>query len=450
MNKIVSFILFCLLLSMANAHAQTYSFGLEQAVAFAQDSSYAALNARRDITIALKKKWETTATGLPQINGSINYNNNLKQPVTLIPAEITGGTPGTYTPVIFGTEQNATAQATLNQLIFDGSYLVGLKAAKTFLDFSKNALEKTQIEVEKSVVNAYVSVLTMDALVAVFDNNKKTLEEAVEELKVVYANGMTEEEQLEQLEITLLEVSGYYKNALRSQQIARDMLKATLGLPLDASLVLTESLEAIILTTENPKTDHPQFALEQYIDYKIAENFTNQRRLEWLLERSRALPSISAFVNYSTQAFSNDFTFAESDQPWFQSSMLGLRMELPLFSSGMRGARSVQAQIAYQQAQTDLTQSKQSILMAFKSAQSAYALQQDNFKNAGKSRVLAERIAQKNQIKFNEGLASSFEQHQAQTQLYQAQQAYYQSLLALVNAKTLHDTFFHTSTSNNK
>ena len=88
--------------------------------------------------------------------------------------------------------------------------------------------------------------------------------------------------------------------------------------------------------------------------------------------------------------------------------------------------------------------------MAFKSAQSAYALQQDNFKNAGKSRVLAERIAQKNQIKFNEGLASSFEQHQAQTQLYQAQQAYYQSLLALVNAKTLHDTFFHTSTSNNK
>lgn len=450
MNKIITIILFLLFVGTTNGHAQSYEFSLDQAVSFAKDSSYAALNARRDIAIAIKKKWETTATGLPQINGSINYNNNLKQPVTLIPGEITGGAPGTYTPVVFGTEQNATAQATLDQLIFDGSYLVGLKAAKTFLDFSKNALEKTQTEVEKSVVNAYVSALTMDALVAVFENNQATLEAALNELKIVYANGMAEQEQLEQLEITLLEVDSYRKNASRSQRIARDMLKASLGLALDASLTLTDPLEAIVLSAEAQSQSLPQFELEQYIDYKIAENFTTQRQLEWLLERSRALPSVSAFMNYSTQAFRSDFSFTEASEPWFQSSMLGLRIKLPLFSSGLRGARSLQAKIAYEQAQTDFIQSKQSIIMAFNAAESAYALNQDTFKNAEKSLVLAERIAQKNQIKFNEGLASSFEQHQANAQLYQAQQAYYQSLLALVNAKTLRDTFLSKTLSNKK
>ncbi len=106
---------------------------------------------------------------LPQINANISYNNNLKQPVTLIPAEITGGTPGTFTPVTFGTQQNANAVATLQQLIFDGSYLVGLEAAKTFLDYTENANQKTLLEVRKGIINSYGSVLLATELVAIFE-----------------------------------------------------------------------------------------------------------------------------------------------------------------------------------------------------------------------------------------------------------------------------------------
>ncbi|MFT4669418.1 MAG: outer membrane protein, partial [Ulvibacter sp.] len=123
---------FILVLLSTYGYAQqkvTYSFNLEEAITFAIDSNYTAINARRDIAMAIKQKWEATAAGLPQIDGNLTYNNNLKQPITLIPAEITGGAPGTFTPVTFGTKQNASAVATLDQLIFDGSYLVGLKAA---------------------------------------------------------------------------------------------------------------------------------------------------------------------------------------------------------------------------------------------------------------------------------------------------------------------------------
>ena len=446
MKKILILALAGFYFAPLNAQQTSYSLSLEQAIALAQDSSYASLNARREMTRALKKKWETTATGLPQINGAINYNNNIKQPVTLIPGEITGGAPGSFTPVIFGTQQNATAQATLEQLIFDGSYLVGLQAAKTFLDFSKNAYEKTQIEVEKSVVNAYGSAKMAEALVSVFDNNYKTLKKSYDELQIVYENGLTELEALEQLEITLLEVKGYLDNAQRSQRLAQHLLRATLGLPLATELILTDELDTLVLRAGEEINPEISLDLQKQIDVRIAENFTEQRRLEWQLERSRALPSLSAFANYSTQAFSNDFTFTDNTQQWFQSSVLGIRMQVPLFSSGFRSARSSQAKIAWDQAKTEFAQTKQATQIAFENALSDFNLSKDNFGNASKSLNLAERVAKKNQIKFDQGIASSFDLYQAQAQFYRAQQNYYTSLLALLNAKTVLETFINPPT----
>ena len=446
MKKFLILVLFGLYLAPVQAQTKSYTLSLEQAIVLAQDSSYASVNARREMTRALKKKWETTATGLPQINVSVSYNNNIKQPVTLIPGEITGGAPGSFTPVVFGTEQNATAQATLEQLIFDGSYLVGLQAAKTFLDFSKNAYDKTQIEVEKSVVNAYGSALMAQALVSVFDNNYKTLKKSYEELAIVYANGLTELESLEQLEITLLEVKGYLDNAQRSQSLAFNLLRATLGLPLEAELNLTDDLSTLVLRASEEFDPEINVDLQKQIDVRIAENFTEQRRLEWLLERSRALPTFSAFLNYSTQAFNNDFTFTDNNQQWFQSSVLGVRMQVPIFSSGLRSARSSQAKIAWDQAKTEFTQTKQATQIAFENALSDFNLSKDNYSNAKRSVNLAERVAEKNQIKFDQGIASSFDLYQAQAQFYRAQQNYYTSLLALLNAKTVLETFINPPT----
>ena len=148
---------------------------MDQAINFALDSNYTAINARRDIAKAIKKKWETTASGLPQLNASISYQNNLKQPITLIPGEIIGGNSGTFIPVIFGTKENANVGVSLSQLIFDGSYLVGLQAAKTFLDYSQNADEKTQLEVRLGVINAYGSVLLSKELIGIVEISRSLI-----------------------------------------------------------------------------------------------------------------------------------------------------------------------------------------------------------------------------------------------------------------------------------
>ncbi len=436
MNK--KLLIFSFILSVTLGFSQQqkgYSFSLQEAITFALDSNYASINARRDIAKAIKQKWETTATGLPQIDGSINYQNNLKQPVTLIPAEFGGGEPGTFTPITFGTKQNANAVATLNQLIFDGSYLVGLKAAKAFLNYSENYNEKVRLEVRKGIINAYGSVLLAQELVDIFEKNKTNLEKNLNETRKIFENGLTEEENVEQLEITLLDLDTQLKNVRRSQSIAKQMFNLSLGIDVEAPVKLTDSLN--ILADENISLALLDAALnlEDNVDFKIANNLVQQRFFEMRLEKTKFLPSLSAFVNYGTSANSDDFTFLNGDQKWYQSSVLGVSLNVPIFSSGMRSARTQRAEIALDQAETDFEQTKQQIKLDLTTARSNYLFAIDKYGNAKQNLQLAERVENKNEVKFMEGLTTSFDLRQAQIQLYMAQQQYFQAMSDVINAR---------------
>ena len=445
MNKLFIFFSFVLATSIGYTQQnQKYNFTLEQAITFALDSNYTAINARRDIAIAIKKKWETTAAGLPQLDANISYLNNLKQPVTLIPGEITGGEPGSFVPVTFGTKENTSAVATLNQLIFDGSYLVGLQAAKTFLDFSENSQEKVQLEVRRGVINAYGSVLLSEELVSIFELNKINLEKNLLETKAIYENGFTEEESVEQLEITLLNIETQLKNARRTLVIAKQMLNLAIGIDVASEVLLLDSLDDLTQENINLNFLDKTINVEENIDYKIASNLTEQRTLEIKLEKSFSIPNLSAFVNYGTQANSDSFSFLQSDQKWFQSSILGVSMNIPVISSGLRSARTQQAKIALEKAETNLTETYQKILLEISTAKNNYWFAIENYNDTRKNLELSERIEAKNQIKFMEGLATSFDLRLAQIQLYSAQQSHFESMLRVITAKADLETVLNT------
>jgi outer membrane protein TolC len=423
---------------------QKYNFTLEQAIGFALDSNYTAINARRDIAIAIKKKWETTAVGLPQLNANVSYQNNLKQPTTLLPGEIVGGDSGSFVPVIFGTKQNATLGATLTQLIFDGSYLVGLQAAKTFLDYSENAEEKTQLEVRKGVINAYGSVLLSKELVEIFELNKINLEKNLFETRAFYENGFTEEESVEQLEITLINLETQLKNSKRTLIIAQQMFNLAIGIDVESEVDMLDNLDS--LTQENISLEflEENINIEDNIDYKIASNFTEQRILELKLEKSYSIPNLAAFVNYGTQANSDGFNFFSNDQKWYQSSLLGVSMNIPILSSGLRSARTQQARIALEQAETNLTEAYQRILLEINTAKNNYRFAIEIYNNNKKNLDLSERVEQKNEIKFSEGLSTSFDLRTAQIQLYTAQQNYFEAMLRVITTKADLETVLNT------
>ncbi|WP_327019029.1 TolC family protein [Croceibacter atlanticus] len=442
--RIVMLLLFVSSVAFSQEAPKSYSFSLEEAVNYALDSSYTAINSRRDVAKALKQKWETTADGLPQINGSVDYQNQLKQPVTFIPAEFSGGEPGTFTPVTFGAKQSANLTATLSQVIFDGSYLVALKASTAFLEFSENANEKTRLEVRKGVINAYGGVLLTEESVSIVEKNIDAITDNLSETQALYEEGFAEEEDAEQLQITKLQLENQLSNTKRQADIAKQMFNLALGIPVNAPVVFRDGLEQLTLENVSLEISEQELAVEENVDYKIADNLTKQRELELKLEKSKALPSVNAFVNYGTQTQDDDFVFFDSDTRWFQSSIFGVSINVPIFSSLKRSARTQRAAIALDQAQTDLEQTIQQIQLDTDTARSDYQFAIESYQTAQKNLELAERIENKNQIKFREGISTSFDLRQAQTQLYNAQQELLQSMVNVITTKAELETVLNT------
>lgn len=438
-NKLIIVFSLCFL-SIGFSQEIPKSFSLDEAIAYALENNRTAKNAARDIEAAQKQKWETTATGLPQISGTIDYQNWLKQQVSLLPGEIVGGEQGTFVPVRFGTKQTMNATVTLNQLIFDGSYLVGLQSAKVFLEISKNAKEKTDLEVRKSVINAYGNVLLSEESVAILEKNKATLEKNLNETTKIYENGLTEEEDVEQLKITLATVESNLRNVKRLRQLSYQMLNIVLGIDLNNDTKLTDTLQA--LTTENiiPSLLVMDDNVTNTIDYKIAANDKRSKELLLKLEKSKALPRLSSFVNFGYAGNNDSFDFLKREQKWFGSSLLGVSLNVPIFSSFQRRASTQRAKINLEKSKDDLTEVEQQLKLQIASAKSDYQLAIEQYETSTQNLHLAERIEKKNQTKFFEGVATSFELRQAQTQLYTAQQEYLQAMLDVINKKAVLET----------
>ena len=429
--------LFMLLLcAVGQSQEQPNSFSLDEAIAFALENNYSAINAERDIVDAQKQKWETIADGLPQISGDISYQNQLKQPISLIPAEFFGGEPGTFQPITFGQPQQATATATLRQQIFDGSYIVGVQATKTFLRYSTNNKEKTNLEVRKAVVEAYGNVLLAIESISILEKNLATLEKNLFETTKIFENGLGDEESVEQLQITLSSVDNQLKNAIRLKEITHQMLNLLMGISINSPTQLTESLDDLTLKKIDMEILEAPFNMKSNVDYKLALNLNEQRSLELKLAKSRALPTLNAFVNYGSASFSDSFNFLSGTPEWYNSSILGFDLNIPIFSSLKRSAGTQRAKIALEKAKTQLTEAEEQIRLQLERAKSDYILAIEQYETAKKNLALAERIENKNEIKYFEGLASSFELRQAQTQLYSTQQEYLQSMVEVINAKT--------------
>ena len=217
--------------------------------------------------------------------------------------------------------------------------------------------------------------------------------------------------------------------------IAYQMLNLSLGNTINTTLILTDSLDGLVETNINLKLISSEFSFSDHIDFRISENNREGSRLMVKLEKSKALPSLGAYVNYGNQAFSDSFSFFNSNQQWFGSSLLGVSLNIPIFSSFSRKSKTAQAKIALENADIRLEETKQRLSLLAEKAKSEYQLSIENYSTAKRNVGLAERIEKKQRIKFFEGISSSFDLLQAQNQLYTQQQNYIQSMLDVIAQK---------------
>jgi outer membrane protein TolC len=312
---------------------------------------------------------------------------------------------------------------------------VALQASKTYLKYYENAKQKTDVDTKEMVINAYGNVLLAQEGILILEKNKATLEKTLFETKETFKNGLIEEENVEQLQITLTSINSNLNYNKRLLDISYKMLKITLGIDVNDTIKLTDKLDDLTLKNLDMVFSQSEFNVTNNINYQMAQNFQEQRELEIKLEKSKALPSLSANVNFGYNAFGDQFQFFTQNQKWLNYSNLGVNLSVPIFSSLARSARTQQAKIALDQAKTKLTETEQRLKLQYATAKSEYEFSIEEYETAKSNLKLSERIEKKQQIKFTEGLSSSFDFNDAQRQLYTAQQNYLQSMVNIINKK---------------
>ncbi|TNF41766.1 MAG: TolC family protein [Bacteroidetes bacterium] len=409
------------------------SFSLNEAVEFAMENAFVLHNTKKDMEIAQKQVWETISIGLPQVSGTANYNAFLNLPVSLIPGEFFGGEPGTYIPVKFGQDFNSDFGFSVSQLIFDGSYIIGVGSVQLYVNLSKQRHEKTAIDIREAVTQAYYMVLVGKKYKEAMDEDLENVKKLYIETKILYENGFREEQDVDQMKLLLRNAENEVLKTEREITISKVVLKYTMGFDLDNDIELTDSIEQF-LDPLVAKPNQLRFDFNQHIDYRLANsNFQVSEKLLGI-EKVTYLPKLSAFYNYNKSAYSNDANLFNSKTEWYPSSLVGLQLTLSIFNSGQKRSKVQQAQIEVEKADIQRKLTEQTLQKDYLTAVAQMESALESFENDRENRELAEKIREKTKIKFDNGISTSTELSQIETQYINAYRSLVTSTLQLLQA----------------
>ena len=430
-KKMRKLLLVLFISNICYSQSEVVSLSIEDAVKYGIENNRNLKNAEREIQMAYQERWKTIAIGLPNVSLDLNYLNNLELPTSLIPAEFFGGNKGDFSEIQFGTEQTAIGSVRMEQLLFDGSWLVGLEYSKIFLATSENFYEKTLLEVREGIVKLYSLVATLNEGISLLENNLENFKKDLNEVNELYKNGFQEKENVEQIRITLAQAELSLLQAIKTRDNQINLLKLVLGININDELVLVTSLDDFIGNNVVFANSFEDFDTGKNVDIKISQNMFDTKRIEYKLEKSKQLPKISGFVSGTYTGYNNEFNFTDKSQSWFGSSVVGVNLEIPLFNANRMNVSSQKAKIAMEQARANLEEQEEKTQAEVIQKLKDYQLAKKSLSVNEQNMNLAISIEDKNSIKFFEGLVSSFELRQAQIQLLDSQQKYLNSICQL-------------------
>lgn len=437
MKKI--FLLFAMGLAILNSsYAQTkdsssFAFSLQQCIDFAYKNQSRVVNAAIDEKIAGEKVKEITGVGLPQLNGSLDVKDYVQIPTSLIPAQFFGGRPGEYFPVKFGTKYNTTAGVDASQLIFDGSYIVGLQASKTYKELSAKNLQRSKIEAAVAVSKAYYSVLINERRFELLKVNVERVKKLMDDTKVMYENGFAEK-------IDFSRVSVSYNNLVTEKdkiekmlQLGYLVLKFQMGMDLNSKLTLTDNLNAGTSQLVNMAEEKVDYS--KRIEYDLIQ--TQKRLYELDLKKNRYgyLPSLVAYGNLSANAQRQEFDFLDTKKKWFPIGIVGAKLTIPIFDGLQKNYRIQQSKLTLMKTINDAKMLEQSIDMEVKSARINYQNSLASLETQKKNIELAEEVYNVSKKKYEEGVGSNLEVVNADAALKEAQTNYYNAMYDALVAK---------------
>lgn len=416
------------------------------------------LNSELDLKMAQKKIWETTASGLPHIDAKGSYTHTFKVPTM----SFGGGTELSNTEVPFdattmtGTMSKLTLQSgetiylnalkgaeielglpnstnfdfTLSQLIFSGSYIVGLQASKVYYGFTKQNAEKAKLDVIETVINTYNMIQLAEESKKILSQNLENINKTLYEISEMNKQGFLEKTDVDQLELTGNTVRNAINQVESNLELGYRLLKIQLGMEDVAKVELIDLVEPDDLLTKSSLTliSEP-FNIEQNVDYKLIQTSEKSAKLQLNLAKSSFLPTISGYYNHTEKLKKPAFDFAPKD-------LVGINLSLPLFSSGERLAVVSQRKMALEKAQNTRKFVSSSLMMQATQYQSDLRLKLERYQNQLKSKQLSDDIYQRTLEKYKQGVASSMDLMTSQNQYLTNLTNYYQSIYDLQSSKS--------------
>lgn len=425
----------CLLLgSISLSIAQDVpTFSMKEAVDYSYGNHLNMKMAENKIRTAEQEMIEVRAIGIPQVNATVDYTHFLKLPTTLIPAQFFNpmAGEGEFAEVAFGTKNNLTAAASLNTLLFDGTYLTALKASKAVAEMAVLDYQNDKAQLRDAVKKAYLPPLLIMENIKTVKENIQVLEKMHFETNEMFKEGFVEKLDVDKLFLSLDNMKVTLEDLEKSYKTALDALKIQIGYPLDQDLELTESVDLL----SAPLADFNEDAVIDYMqrsEYRMLEQNKVLQGLNIDRYKKGYWPSLSGFLTYQQQIQGDDLFDNPSNTP---AAFAGVQLRVPIFDGFSKRALKAQAQITLENVRHSQELLKSSIDLQVTIAHRNYKNALEKIESRKRNVELAERIFEIAQIKYREGMGSSLEIIQAEQSLFQSQQNYIQALYDFIVAK---------------
>jgi outer membrane protein TolC len=425
-------IVLLVLIHSTEAHAQVQQLSLIQAQEYALKNAFQVKNAQHDKSSADLTSDELLGIGLPQLNGSIQYQNFINLPTSIVPGDFFGA-PGQDVKVQFGVPHQMTAGLSASQLLFDGTWLVGLQAAKAYAELQRKNIQKSEIDVRAKTAEAYSTALTTQANLSILREMLNNMQDLLNDTEAMQREGFSEQQDVDQLMLSVNELLiqiGYTEQYVK---ITQDLLKFTIGMPLSSEIELTDTWESL---TEIAGEDLLSFNSSSTIDVQLAENGLLMQQLNVKSKKAVLMPNLAAFYNVQTQGLRDEFNYFDTSLPWFPVQLWGIQLNVPILSGGSKSKTIKKTEVEVRRMTDMVAMTKEAVQLEYNTATTELTFSKKRMTQAKANLELAKSILQKEEIKYREGLSNSFNITQRNQQVINAQSAYTNAAIAFMNAQT--------------
>lgn len=420
------------------ARAQTTQtpYTLEEAVDFAIKNNLNIKNTQLDAKSAESRIGEIRATGLPQIAVQAGFNYNAIIQRVFLPATFADPKAPDNAPPIaaqFGVKYSGNVGATLNQLIFSGSYIVGLRAAATYRQLAQKNVIQSKVNVAEAVTKAYYSAQVAVERAKVLDLNIERLDTLMRDTRATYDAGFVEKIDVDRLEVQLNNLKTERQNVQNLIELSYTLLKYQMGMPLTDQILLTDIVnEESAQNLPVPISNAVDY--NNRIEYSVLNTQGDLAELDIKRIRAGYLPTLAAFASYGHNNGRNGFGDLFSTK-WFNNSVIGLNLNIPIFDGLTKKYQLQQAQATSDKVRVGRDLLSQSIDLQVQQSNITLSNSLQTLGTQQRNVDLAKEVVRVTKIKYQEGVGTNIEVINAESSLKEAQTNYFAALYDVLISK---------------